>query len=137
MTSTTTPSTPPPPATSQSDSQSLASVLTTVMTTMERMQRESQKETKDLVLSILQGRQQTTSGPPDEQLLIEQLRPPNYDSDTEMPLPTGIQAIFEREESEAEELRQLNTERDVLSSQLRNARLRVIADPQGPGSMTS
>jgi hypothetical protein len=102
---------------------------------MMTMIRESQRETRELVLSILQGRPSngSTTQEAATQELTQMLIPPNYDDDS-IPLPGGIQAVFEREEMEQEDLRRLRTEQENLARQLEEARLN-LTDPQGPGSI--
>ena len=102
------------------------------------MQRESQREMKDLVLSILQGRPTNGSTPTSEtaQELSQMLLTPNYDDDS-IPLPRGIDSVFEREAAEEEEVRRLRTEQEALARQLSEARMRLVTDPQGPGSISS
>ena len=125
MTSTTTPST------------STADPLVQMTTLMMTMMRESQRETRELVLSILQGRPSTGAEPLVPSMSSPStLEAPNYDDDS-IPLPSGIEAVFSREEMEAEELRRLQTEQQRLRDQLRDTQLRLLTDPQGPGSMSS
>jgi hypothetical protein len=108
--------------------------MTTLMMTM---MRESQRETRELVLSILQGRPSTGAEPLVPSMSSPStLEAPNYDDDS-IPLPSGIEAVFSREEMEAEELRRLQTEQQRLRDQLRDTQLRLLTDPQGPGSMSS
>jgi len=126
MTSTTTPSTTTPDP------------LIEVTRMMLTMQRESQREMKDLVLSILQGRPTNGSTPTSEtaQELSQMLLTPNYDDDS-IPLPRGIDSVFEREAAEEEEVRRLRTEQEGLARQLAEARMRLVTDPQGPDSISS
>lgn len=129
---TTTPSMTTVPATSE------AGLLATVLETMERMQRENLKEIRALVIDLTQGREidaatlekmQEQSLPPERM----QFDPPDYDAPGTEDLPGGIQAIFEREQIEQEEVRQLRTQQEVLARQLDEARA-ALTDPQGPAS---
>lgn len=99
------------------------------------------RETRELVLSILQGRPMEMNGPPEDgslppmtpesQALRERYDPPDYDDESTEDLPEGIQGIFERERQELADLRLLRTEREVLAAQLDEARAQ-LTDPQGP-----
>ena len=101
------------------------------------MQRESQRETRELVLSILQGRPSNGSVPSDQAMSSpDQVPMPNYDDDS-IPLPRGIDSVFEREAAEEEEVRRLRTEQEGLARQLAEARMRLVTDPQGPDSISS
>jgi hypothetical protein len=118
-----------------------AGVLTVFMETVKEMQKEQMKETRELVLSILQGRPITDlnggapssapSSQPDPSR--EPYDPPDYDSPDMGDLPIGIQSIFSREDQETTDLRHLRTEREVLDAQLAEARAALL-DPQGPVS---
>ena len=128
---TTTPSTNGTP----SELATLANLMTTTLASLERMQANHEREMRETVISILQGRpmEQSTMTPPDPEAIAAQmaLLPPNYDDDS-MPLPGGIQSVLAREEDESEQMRQLLTERGRLEAQLAEAQMRLLSDPQGP-----
>jgi hypothetical protein len=128
MSSTTTPST----------NHTAPDPLVQVMEMVVKMNQDSARETRELVLSILQGRPSSDSQSHNGVLHSPETLPiPNYD-DESIPLPSGIMGVFSREEEEAEELRQLQTEQQRLKDQLRDARMAMLLkDPQGPDSMTS
>jgi hypothetical protein len=98
-------------------------MLDVVMTRMAQMMEQSQRETRELVVTILQGRDQT---PEEREALTQPLSnsfdPPDYDDPSMEGLPGGIQAVFEREQSEIDELRRLQTEHDILEQQRAHAR---------------
>jgi hypothetical protein len=116
-----------------------AGLLAVVLQTMREMQSEQLRETREMVLSILQGRPmetssgQTNGSGEDRPPLKEPYDPPDYDSDDLTDLPEGIQSIFDRERQEVTDLRHLRTEREVLAAQLDEARA-MLMDPQGPVS---
>ena len=117
----------------------LATMMTTTLATIKEMQATHERETRELVISILQGRPMdpTMVTPPDPEAIAAQkaLDMPNYDDDS-MPLPGGIQAVLAREEDEAEQLRLLLTEQARLEQQLAEAQSRLMSDPQGPTAST-
>lgn len=129
-TSTPTPngSTAPPP-------QDPMIRMTELMLTM---QRESQREMKDLVLSILQGRPQENGHQEmtPEAMAAQTLLAPDYD-DESIPLSGGLMSVLDREQREEEEVRLLRAEQEGLARQLAEARTRLIQDPQGPDFTTS
>lgn len=129
---TTTPSTNGTPP---SELTTLANLMTTTLASLERMQANHEREMRETVISILQGRpmDQSAMTPPDPEAVAAQMEllPPNYDDDS-MPLPGGIQSVLAREEDESEQMRQLLTERGRLEAQLAEAESRLLSDPQGP-----
>lgn len=129
---TTTRSTRTSPATLE------AGALAVVMETMKEMQRESWKETRELVVTILQGRELDPSMIPTEapQPSRSSFDPPDYDAEGTEDLPGGIQAVFQRQEQEQNDVRLLRTEQEVLARQLDEARAAIL-DPQGPASELS
>lgn len=82
-----------------------------MMTTLKEIVTTSQAETRALVMDILQGRQQPTTGTtettrtPDEQ-------PTSFDYDS-TPLPGGIEAILERENEESAQVLLLRERREL------------------------
>lgn len=129
-----TTSTPTPSTSNGADPQ------VAMMKMMTEMFRESQRETRELVLSILQGRPSNSNGFTSTDLPTSEstatIPMPNYDDDS-IPLSGGIQAVFEREQAEEDAVRRLRTEQQNLAHQLEEARARVMTDPQGPDFMTS
>lgn len=122
---------------SRTNGTSEAGLLTVVLETLERMQKDQQRETRELVLSILQGRpileggDQSSAPSSEQQPSKTPYDPVDYDSTDLTDLPTGIQGIFEREEQERTDLRHLRTEQEVLAAQLHEAR-QMVMDRQGP-----
>ena len=114
--------------------------MAVVLETMERMQRENLREIRGMVSDILQGRESDhapmTSPPAPGEPLRTLFDPPDYDSPGTEDLPGGIQAIFEREETEQHDVRLLRTEQEVLAQQLDEARS-MLRDPQGPAFVPS
>lgn len=114
-------------------------MLTVVERMAEKMvaaQVETQRQTTELVLSILQGRPTNGTEPaPLATVVPETLLTPNYDDDS-IPLPPGIEEIFSRHEEEDTALRLLRTEQEQLARQRHEASqmLRSLTDPQGPAS---
>lgn len=127
------PPTSTPSTTTPSNGTSEAGLLAVVLETLERMQRDSMRETRELVVTILQGREIDPSlipaeEPPPSRMLFD---PPDYDDPGTDDLPGGLQAVFEREESERETVRSLRDEQGILAQQLAQARA-ALGDPQGP-----
>lgn len=120
-----------------------AGTLAVVLETMRSMQEQNMRETRELVLSILQGRPMDEAqvaamkaAAPEPQPSRTPFDPPDYDHPGIEDLPGSLQAVFTREEDEQNTLRSLRTEREVLSMQLDQARM-ALRDPQGPDSDTS
>lgn len=145
-TSPPTSSPPPPPnpastptTTTESTTTSAiseAGTLAVVLETLARMQTEQLRETREMVLSILQGRPmdpEQMAARPEPQPLRTPYDPPDYDHPGIEDLPGALQSVFEREDQEQHTLRTLRTEREVLSQQLDQARA-ALQDPQGPAS---
>lgn len=82
----------------------------TMMKTMGEMFAEERKETRAMVLDILQGRATMANGQQETQL-IESAQPTNYDDD---PLPPELLAVIERETEETLALQASLRERAVL-----------------------
>jgi hypothetical protein len=113
--------------------------LVKVTELMLTMMKESQRETRELVLSILQGRPEngsTTTNPQSNGQAPESVPMVNYDDDS-IPLPGGLMSVLDREQREEEEVRLLRSEQEGLARQLAEARMRLIQDPQGPDFTTS
>jgi hypothetical protein len=136
-----TPPTTTPSTRDRSNAISEAGLLTVVLETMERMNRENAQNTRELVIEILQGREidpeiLKAQAEAQSQPLRTSFDPPDYDAPGTDDLPGGIAAVFEREEQEADTVRQLRTQQEVLARQLDEARA-MLTDPQGPGSELS
>lgn len=102
--------TPPTKPTQTSDD------LLTMMKMMTEMFQGFQKETRELVLDILQGRGQTLTSP---QVIsqIDNVTLTNYDDDSMIPLPPGIEAVMAREVEETQQAALLR-ERAALQNRL-------------------
>lgn len=85
-----------------------------MMMTMKEMFSEERKETRALVLDILQGRQMQTSQPVIGQMQRELLT--SYDAEL-TPLPAELDAVMAREAAETEQATLLR-ERAALQSRL-------------------
>jgi hypothetical protein len=135
---TTTPSTKEPSSTSE------AALLAVVLETMKEMQSENLREIRGMVTDLIQGRPMDEATlaamaaaapqPPPSRMAYD---PPDYDNPGTEDLPGGIQAVFEREQGEQDEMRRLRTESEILSLQLEEARARAGVQFQGPGSEPS
>jgi hypothetical protein len=110
---------------------------------LREMMQEERRETRKLVMEILQGREpvilngDSTLPPPADQERAERLRfdPPDYDDPSND--PEWMVAVGEREDRETSEMRQLQTEQALLNGQLRDLRERAGLDSQGPSSEPS
>lgn len=124
-----------PPITTPSTRDDTTALVTTILESVAQMQERSQREMRALVIEILQGREMS---PDQREALTQPLRdsfdPPDYDSPDTTDLPSGIQAIFEREQNEADELRQLRTEQEVLAQQRAEMRTQLegLAEDNSP-----
>lgn len=109
-----TPSTRPTPSSDETPT----SILMEMMRTIRDLTVESQRETRALVMDILQGREQPTGPRVTEQIATEPSTSSDYDS---IPLSPAIQAVLEREEEETNDLtlqQLLLTERRLLQERL-------------------
>jgi hypothetical protein len=105
-------STPPSPQTSTPSDTALA------IQAMERMAEKMTAETKELVLSILQGRPTQGAGETTAPLgRTATLSVTNYDDDS-IPLAPGIEATIQREEAEESALALLQAQRADLAERL-------------------
>lgn len=120
---TSIPPTSMPSTPTETGGSEAVAMLQIVLATMERMQERTQRETRELVVTILQGRELT---PQEREELIQPSRtsfdPPDYDDPGTEDLPSGIQAVFEREQAEQDEVRSLRTEQEILARQRAEAR---------------
>lgn len=108
-----TPPSPTPPTTPIPPSDTLA---TQMVTTMAETMRETISEMRGMVVDMTQGRsQQPTTTPEMQPMSNGNSLVFDYDS---TPLPPGIEAVIEREETETEQGRLLR-ERDELQRALR------------------
>jgi hypothetical protein len=102
------------------------------------MQKETMREVRQMVVDILQGREQPPLSEQD-QASVSRTRfdPPDYDAPGTDDLPLGIQGIFHRQDMEEVEFRTSHSEPELLRNQLERARAVAGMDPQGPSAAPS
>ena len=132
---TSTPPTPQPttPA-DQGTTDRMIQAMTEMMTTWTQAQERQAAETRELVLSLVQGRPTPTpppvvgmTGDPPTTLSLA-----TYDNDSMFPLPGGIAAVLAREDDEAEALLRLTRERADLAQQLAAGRSLMTPESDSP-----